>query len=215
MIPELPPLTDDALAAACLSSYLPGHSQIEIGDDLSAEISDCRGGCVVAFRGTCNIVGWLRDFDALPVAHEGLGTCHAGFLRGASKLWNKLELPKTAETVILTGHSLGGALAVLVGALRVIAGERVDAIVTFGAPRAAYARVAEVLAPVAVRQYRRGEDPVPDVPFDLPAFPYKHAREPLVAVGKAAGIRWDDHSIRGYIDDVASFLAQAGGSHGS
>lgn len=192
-------ITDLSLAMACARVYLPGVT-IEAGADLAVNVKDWGGPIVVSFRGTANVKGWLRDIDALPKSHDLLGYCHAGFLAGATQVWQKLSLPEGRD-IILTGHSLGGALAIIVAALRIAAGERVDRLVTFGAPRAGYSRLVEILAGVDVRQYRRGDDPVPLVPFDLIAFPYKHVREPLISIGRAQ-IGFSDHDIEGYIADL-------------
>jgi hypothetical protein len=64
-----------------------------------------------------------------------------------------------------------------------------------------------VLAPYSVHQYRRGNDPVPTVPFDVPPlFEFKNAREPLIAVGTARSDPFSCHAIAGYVADVGAYL---------
>jgi triacylglycerol lipase len=76
---------------------------------------------IVAIRGTKTIWEWLGDFDAAPVpwlpkASDGL--VHMGFQlvyeHIGSSLRNILTANcKAAKRVLVTGHSLGGAVAVL------------------------------------------------------------------------------------------------------
>jgi hypothetical protein len=200
---------DKHLAALCLAAYLPAPRTVEIGSDLCANISDLpasvsgldRDGTVVAFRGTANIAGWKRDVDILPKSHPLLGFCHRGFLTGGVALWQHLEPPEDGP-VILAGHSLGGALAAIVGALRIASGMRVDQLVTFGAPRPGYEQLRRHFLAVQVRQYMRGRDPVTNVPLDLVTFPYKHIATQLIQVGLAAREPWLDHDVAGYQADV-------------
>lgn len=194
-------MNDKLLAELCLRAYLPGPRTVELGPDLAANISDLPdGGTAVAFRGTANVQGWLRDLDVLPKSHPLLGYCHRGFLAGGVRLWQHLEPPE--GRIVLTGHSLGGALAAIVGALRIASGVRVDELVTFGAPRPGYEQLRRHFLAVNVRQYVRGGDPVTRVPLDLITFPYKHIASQLTQVGKAAKEPWLDHDIIGYGADV-------------
>lgn len=193
--------SDADLADICAETYVP-PTTVQIGSDLAANVIDQGERVVVAFRGTINIEGWIRDFDALPKSHPLLGYCHSGFLSGACALVQTLTIPKD-KTVVLTGHSLGGALAVLVGALRIAVGERVDTLVTFGAPRAGFRAMRALWLAHEVRQYRRGNDPVTDVPLDIPIMPYTHLANALISIGKPDPDRaWNCHSIRGYAADL-------------
>lgn len=210
-------MTDAQLARACADAYLPDVARVLRGGDLAANVVERDDEVVVALRGTTDPLGWLRDLDALPM-HGAAGlsgiVCHRGFLDGAVAVWHQLDLP-TGKMVTLAGHSLGGAMAVILCALRVVGGDRVDRLVTFGAPRAGYQALADLirakldppLVPAMpafkepIRQYRRGNDPVPGVPFDLPAFPYKHVVA-LTALGADQARAWDAHSIRGYLSDL-------------
>ena len=65
------------------------------------------------------------------------------------------------KEIILTGHSLGGAVALIVGALMVRDEIYPNQIVTFGAPRCGRLKL---LDRVPVTMYRHGKDIVPLVP---------------------------------------------------
>lgn len=136
---------------------------------------------VIAFKGTSpdSLADWLRDLDAAPMSDHALGVCHRGFLTGAQ---GALEWVLTAShgcRVSLVGHSLGGALAALTGALLGSQGSPVAQVVTFGCPRVGFAGVRMALTGVRCARYVHGNDIVPTLPpgfehhtldaIDLPA----------------------------------------------
>ncbi len=103
---------------------------------------------VVAFRGSEKKVGdWLTNADALPreIPEISGAKVHSGFYRSVKRVSEQIKIRLAAEdasapagkpmTVFFTGHSLGGALALLATAL--IAPDRRGACYTFGAPRVA------------------------------------------------------------------------------
>jgi hypothetical protein len=167
---------------------------------------------VIAFRGSVTAEDWARDFICAPVvdrAHPQLGHCHAGFLDGAESILDEVNVAIGNKAVIVSGHSLGGALALGVGALLVCAGKPPAAIVTFGAPRFGMAMFVKALAAVPVRQYRRGNDPVPGVPFDVPPLlQFLDARDPLIAIGVAQRDPFNCHSIAGYVADISKLKSR-------
>ena len=134
---------------------------------------------VVAFRGTeKKVEDWLTDARAIPTV-QGDTKVHTGFLEAFTdengsdgitakdKLQAILALPDTQDEngdplpLFITGHSLGGALALL--ATKLVAPDVNGACYTFGAPRIAnYAYFERVKTPV----YRivNSSDVVPRVP---------------------------------------------------
>lgn len=89
---------------------------------------------VLAFRGTepTNIMNWLTDADTTKyVFGEGGGHVHSGFFANVEALWADIvELIDPAlrdglEELYITGHSLGGAMAV-VAAARIFDGDGGD-----------------------------------------------------------------------------------------
>jgi hypothetical protein len=90
---------------------------------------------------------------------------------------------------------MGGAIALPVGALLLVDGVRLSAIVTFEAPRCGGWKLRRVLSRINLGLYRNGDDPVPDVPW-LPGV-YMHPRR-LVQIGEPAFDPLEDHHIAAY-----------------
>lgn len=95
----------------------------------------------IAFRGTRPSVAadWCADLQVCLVEALG-GRVHAGFLRGLRDLEFDLHAAdfaygKSQRTVWLTGHSLGGALATLLGAWLCDLAREPHGVYTFGCPR--------------------------------------------------------------------------------
>jgi triacylglycerol lipase len=120
----------DPAQAAALSTYaalLPGHR--DLITRMRAE-SDVFGWVVentqtktlaVSFRGTSNAEDWLKDFDIFPTPYKPVanyGTVHQGFqevyLAVADSVRALVQKATAGFTrLILTGHSLGAAVAVV------------------------------------------------------------------------------------------------------
>ena len=97
--------------------------------------------CLLAFRGTQpNMLrDWLYDLDAHQV-NGPVGKVHEGFLCALHyiwlDLWNTLQKERGIRSLWITGHSLGGALAVLATAkLRFEKAQPVSGLYTYGQPR--------------------------------------------------------------------------------
>lgn len=103
------------------------------------------GGSVVVFRGTLELRDWLGNFKYDQVSAEATtlpGMVHEGFLNQLKSVLTRIrEATGPAESagrLFLTGHSAGGALAMLAGAtLKKKYGYTIDQIATFGAPKIA------------------------------------------------------------------------------
>lgn len=126
---------------------------------------------VLAFRGTNELRDWLVNLRALPRRWPRGGLVHRGFLQALLQVWRPLrqQLRQCTGPLFVTGHSLGGALATLAGA---VLGPR--AIYTFGAPRVGDAAFgATVQAPLYRVVNRR--DVVPRLPTQGPLLRFVHA----------------------------------------
>ncbi len=96
---------------------------------------------MLAFRGTSNPGQWIRDLRILPALHPW-GLIHRGFKTGvrvvAAEMKAFAEVARTKKHVWITGHSLGGALAVVAAADFKIATGMSPRICTYGQPRVGY-----------------------------------------------------------------------------
>lgn len=188
---------------------------------MSDKTSDAAGELiVVAFRGTepFDARQWCTDIDFSWYEIPGVGKIHGGFLK-ALGLQKKGGLPREIEPpapgrqpyayyavrdklreqlrrnekarFVVTGHSLGGALAVLFPVVLGLHGEdwllgRMEGVYTFGQPRVGDEKLGEFAekwldagppAGGARRRYRRFvycNDMVPRLPYDDKALLFKH-----------------------------------------
>jgi hypothetical protein len=203
-------ISDLAFAQFCAATYSEPPTLPVPSTGADVRVAATSEGMVVAFRGSVTAEDWARDFICAPVVDRDdpqLGRCHAGFLDGAKSVLAAIMAAVGGGPFYLAGHSLGGALALGVGALMVCSGKPPAAIITFGAPRFGMAKFVATLQPMPVRQYRRGNDPVPLIPFDVPPFiEFLDARDPLIAIGAAQRDPFSCHAIEGYVTDVSTYL---------
>lgn len=124
-------------------------------------------GDVHVFRGTDDLASWLADLDCDVIAVEGLGKIHKGFYGAlAAILPECLDLPRPSAVV---GHSLGGAMAIIYGAVLAQLGHVVP-VYAFEPPRlCADAAIQDLLAANKVPWFatRNGLDIVTQVPPEL------------------------------------------------
>lgn len=146
-----------------------------------------RGTTLIAFAGTDPLVAanWITDFDILP-SPAGL---HHGFERAAEAGWTDIRdalAPPAAgsERLLITGHSLGAALAA-VSAARILRelGIAADAVHVFGMPRAGgmnFARDYELALGARTFRLVHGDDVVATVPPS--GLGYRHVGRLLACV---------------------------------
>jgi hypothetical protein len=182
-------------------------------DNTQAYVATDDANIVVVFRGSegPNSIDGLKDwlltnavnFLILPtgkLADEfvaaGVGArFHQGFVGAITEIWDPLfaevekEFKAADRPVWVTGHSLGGALALLCGWLLKRKFIPIHRITTFGAPMVGNAIVAEAFKrefPNRIARYVNAPDPVPLLPMmSLVANDYCHC-EMLVPLGDAA-----------------------------
>jgi triacylglycerol lipase len=110
-------------------------------DDTQAYLLTMEAAAVVAFRGTQpdDLKDWLTDADVVLTAGP-LGMVHTGFLKALNDVWVQVVSDVRATgtrdlPLYFTGHSLGGALAVLATAKMLQMNLPVAGVYTFGQPR--------------------------------------------------------------------------------
>ncbi len=159
--------------------YLRPHSLREI-----ARFSTDNGYCVVVasdadppfgvlvFRGTSGFNGWLANLNAIQSPWPWGGSVHSGFKAAFLPLWEQamdtldgLDMP-----LFYTGHSLGGAFAVLAASILPPASAY-----TFGAPRVGDSIFARLLTQVPIYRVVAGKDIVSTVPPSAIPFEFRHA----------------------------------------
>ena len=188
------------MAEYCEKIYDEGK---EIGEDEFAyNVVEDRGVTIISIRGTDNGKNVLTDLDARPFRDKKLGVqVHRGFRDASEKLKNDIiENVALEETIILTGHSLGGAIAQILGLWFEEDAYEVQ-IYTFGSPSIMMEQMWE---DGHFRVYLEN-DPVPF----LPPYPYVHWGIGINAetldwdedhpIGDITKIDARDHSIKEYL----------------
>jgi hypothetical protein len=156
-------LTQRALIDNPPGTHLPLRTSCAI-------VAGGRGATIVAFAGTdpLKLNDWITDFNALPTS-AGIQT---GFADGVAQVWPRISAaiasrPAAERAVIFTGHSLGGALAIVAAARAVQdPGVQPFAVVTYGNPRPGDAQFAAAYPAAlgdATFRFVHGTDLVPTV----------------------------------------------------
>ena len=188
------------MAEYCERIYDEGK---EIGqDEFAYNVVQDRGVTIISIRGTDNAKNVLTDLDARPFKDRKLGVqVHRGFRDASEKLKNDIiENVALEENIILTGHSLGGAIAQILGLWFEDDAYEVQ-IYTFGSPSV---MIEQMWEDGHFRVYLEN-DPVPF----LPPFPYVHWGVRINAetldwdedhpIGDVTKIDARDHSIKEYL----------------
>ena len=92
---------------------------------------------IIAVRGTVDDANWKLDRDTRAVRDQRGGLLlHRGFKRAAEDIYGDVRPRlKPGYTLFMTGHSLGGAVAVILGIYMWDDGFRVGGIITLGQPK--------------------------------------------------------------------------------
>jgi len=120
----------------------------------------------LAFRGTSNLENVLVDLDVQLQMDNSLGIqLHQGFSIAAKAVYeNALPFLDKTKAVQTTGHSLGGAIAVIVGMYLQRDGFQLTNAITFGQPKVTNVEGAKVFASLPLTRVVTPTDIVPLVP---------------------------------------------------
>lgn len=143
----------DALRAGGLGA-LQVFGDARTGTEAYAALHDASGSALIVFRGTepGDFADAATDLAVRPVAWERGGHVHSGF--GAAFAGVRAEIERWLDAnagdaaLVLTGHSLGAALATL--AMSAWRGAR---LVTFGCPRVGDATFVATLEPTRIARH--------------------------------------------------------------
>ena len=141
------------------------------GTDTQAFITHNDELILIAVRGTSEMLpDSLRDADAFQVPfEEGVGQVHRGFYGAAKKAaafaTSYLDKFYTGQKLLICGHSLGGAVALLLSEMlrRRPEGYTIQ-LYTYGAPRAADATFIKNAEPLVHYRMVNHNDPIPSLP---------------------------------------------------
>lgn len=198
---------DLTVARRCLQAsadaYAGGTVETSLAHVLIVEGSE---EVIVAFRGTANIRDWITDLDCLmgienrdQKAKAGNGAeVHIGFLRAVTSVFDPLLQILQAHDgmpVVITGHSLGGALATLCA--KALAGKAkveerpnpIAAVYTFGQPRignSVFAKNYDAVLGERTWRFVNEEDIVPRVPGLIAG--YRHAGQEVFLTSPGSGL---------------------------
>jgi hypothetical protein len=161
---------------------------------------------IIAFRGTQAPIDFVTDAKAWPKEDKLFGRVHCGFDEAIESVLEpiaaRVELMPKDKPLIITGHSLGGALAVLCA---FHLGDRVDSIYTFGQPRVGnreFAKRSDSIFKGRHFRFVNAQDIVPRLPGVLAG--YWHSGD-LMFLPSTGGFAPNPPLIRMAISDALGF----------
>jgi hypothetical protein len=170
----------------------------------------------VSFRGTSDLADWVADLDIVAANYlpiSGFGQVHAGFQDVYECVRHSIAANLAGTTagcdeILLTGHSLGAALAALAAPdiFRAMPPNTIEPrLITFAGPRVGLCDFAAALN-AAIDSCFRVVNFLDIVPY-LPPEPYVHVgAEIAVDSGGPIDIGWR-HSLAAYRDGLSALIA--------
>lgn len=148
---------------------------------------------LISVRGTLELEDFLLDADARQVPIKGgTGQAHRGFYNAfnAAKAFVEryMEAFYMEQTIVICGHSLGGAVALLLAEWVNQHWTTDTQLYTFGAPRAADRAFVQAASGLAHHRLVNHNDPIPGVPFVWMDAEWKLAAAGMVALFSAPAV---------------------------
>jgi triacylglycerol lipase len=181
------------------------HKTPDIGEHTSASraiVEKIGGNTVISFPGSDNLACWLADLNVTIRDVPGMGRVHEGFWKSWKKIADGVQAVSVRHSTILSGHSLGAALAILAGAALCLSGKPPLAVYAFEPPRVSIdSTITKLFSDnhVEVFLYRNGFDVVPMIPRILHS--WQHCGT-LIEIGTPSSPvpNIEDHSINRVIE---------------
>lgn len=186
-------------------------TDLSTGTEAFATQRHSDGVTLIAFRGTEpeDVSDLGTDLRANMVAWpESAGRVHAGFAAAARSVLPQLrkwmnEVKPDPGKLILTGHSLGAALATLIASVWPSA-----FVVTLGSPRVGDADFAGTLSQTNMLRFVNCCDIVTEVPPPLGGYVHVRARSYITANGERADNPTDDFIAKDRLQARADYILQ-------
>jgi|TARA_B100000686_G_scaffold331498_1_gene395122 hypothetical protein len=183
------------LSRLCAESYT--SSDFEEAN-IEVIVKSYDDGVAFAFRGTDEPWDVATDIRCWPWYVKEVGFAPRGFALAARRMLPKVmswclehDIDPKDDGLILTGHSLGGSVALLVASLACRHELYPKQVVTFGAPKSGRLKILEDNN-IDVSSYRNGRDIVPMVP------PLARRHGKLIESGEKNGLI-SDHYAKQYV----------------
>ena len=152
-------------AEYCETIYDSGGDQ---KDEVAVDVKQDGGITIIVIRGTANAENVQSDIDVRLVTDDDLGIrLHKGFRDASVTVMQGIDESSLEKTVHVTGHSLGGAIAQIIGMWLHRKDHNVQ-IFSYGSPKVS-SQVLSSGQPTHWRVVRRS-DPIPFTPM----WPYAH-----------------------------------------
>jgi len=152
-------------AEYCETIYDSGGDQ---KDEVAFEVKQDSGITIIVIRGTANAENVQSDIDVRLVTDDDLGIrLHKGFRDASVTVMSSIDESSLEKTVHVTGHSLGGAIAQIIGMWLHKRSHNVQ-IFSYGSPKVSN----EIMSGGQPTHWRvvRLSDPIPFTPM----WPYAH-----------------------------------------
>jgi hypothetical protein len=133
---------------------------------------------LLSIAGTANLQNVLLDADFnqqyIPELKISL---HQGFARAARLIFDDVK-PRleNGDHILITGHSLGGAEAVIIAMMLKATGHSAEQVVTFGQPKVSNQAGVDAFSDLSLTRVVNENDVIPELPVD----PYQHIGSVLV-----------------------------------
>ena len=152
-------------AEYCKEIYDGGGSE---KDNVAFEVKQDGGISIIVIRGTANAENVQSDIDVRLVTDDDLGIrLHKGFRDASISVMSSIDESSLEKTVHVTGHSLGGAIAQIIGMWLHKRSHNVQ-VFSYGSPKVSN----EIMSGGQPTHWRvvRLSDPIPFTPM----WPYAH-----------------------------------------